>query len=325
MEQQQAAAENRQSEMTATFASQEQALAAYAGVDDRLTATRTALTDHEPAHRRYLEHIREAEALAERQAAVAKLTETVATAEAAYTEQVVARDTVAREYDADAYIEVAARHMALGQELAGLAAQLKEQRKQQVRLQTEIARLREVQLHLETTRAEYAEHQELLMMLENLRRVLRDAGPEVTKAIVGIVSFQADRLYADIMQEYSARLCWTDDYDIVLTTKGRARSFQQLSGGEQMTAALAVRLALLREISDIDVAFFDEPTVNLDRDRRANLAAQILNVKGFEQLFVISHDDTFEQDTDHVVHIVKHNGTSEASLEFCGGGTDVSS
>lgn len=47
----------------------------------------------------------------------------------------------------------------------------------------------------------------------------------------------------------------------------------------------------------VDIAFFDEPTADLDDHRRDNLAEQILNVKGFSQLFVISHDDSFEQDT----------------------------
>jgi integrase len=51
------------------------------------------------------------------------------------------------------------------------------------------------------------------------------------------------------------------------------------------------------------------PTVVYDR-RRDNLAEQILDVKGFSQLFVISHDDTFEQDTDHVVRVVKGDGSS---------------
>lgn len=70
-----------------------------------------------------------------------------------------------------------------------------------------------------------------------------------------------------------------------------------------MSAALSVRLALLREMSNIDVAFFDEPTTNLDATRRESLARQILDVKGFNQLFVISHDDTFEQTTDNVIRL----------------------
>jgi DNA repair exonuclease SbcCD ATPase subunit len=86
-----------------------------------------------------------------------------------------------------------------------------------------------------------------------------------------------------------------------------------------MAAALAVRLGLLRQVSTINLAFFDEPTANLDERRRDNLAEQILEIKGFSQLFVISHDDTFEQDTDHVIHVVKEDGKSHAGPELGAG------
>jgi exonuclease SbcC len=82
-----------------------------------------------------------------------------------------------------------------------------------------------------------------------------------------------------------------------------------------MAAALAVRLALLRELSAIDVAFFDEPTSNLDGTRRDSLAEQILAVKGFSQLFVISHDDTFERVTNNVVRVRKEDGVSKVEVE----------
>ena len=72
-----------------------------------------------------------------------------------------------------------------------------------------------------------------------------------------------------------------------------------------MSAALAVRLALLREMSEIDFAFFDEPTQNMDSERRSNLAEQIRAVRGFEQLIVISHDDTFEHHTENLIRLRK--------------------
>jgi DNA repair protein SbcC/Rad50 len=75
-----------------------------------------------------------------------------------------------------------------------------------------------------------------------------------------------------------------------------------------MSAALAVRLALLRRLSRLDIAFFDEPTQNMDGERRGNLAEQIRRVRGFDQLLVISHDDTFEQGLDGVIHLEKRNG-----------------
>ena len=55
----------------------------------------------------------------------------------------------------------------------------------------------------------------------------------------------------------------------------------------------AVRLALLTQVTDVRFAFFDEPTHNLDDERRDNLARSFYRITGFDQLFVISHDETF--------------------------------
>jgi exonuclease SbcC len=198
----------------------------------------------------------------------------------------------------------------LSAERATLNERLRLQREQLAEAQAEVARLEAVQEELVAACAERDELQEVRALLEYLRRVLREAGPKITQALVDVISLQAARLYADIMADHSARLRWSDDYEILLTAGGRERTFKQLSGGEQMVAALSVRLALLREVSDIDIAFFDEPTANLDEARRDNLAEQIMNVKGFSQLFVISHDETFERDTDNVVRVVKENGVS---------------
>jgi len=70
-----------------------------------------------------------------------------------------------------------------------------------------------------------------------------------------------------------------------------------------MAAALSVRLAILKQLSDIRLAFFDEPTTNMDAVRRENLAQQISQIKNFDQLFVISHDDTFEGYVDNVITV----------------------
>ncbi|MBK9156001.1 MAG: hypothetical protein IPM25_17620 [Chloracidobacterium sp.] len=69
-----------------------------------------------------------------------------------------------------------------------------------------------------------------------------------------------------------------------------------------MAAALAVRLAILKQLSDIRIAFFDEPTANMDAERRENLAA-VGQIRHFDQLFVISHDDTFEGYLDNEIRI----------------------
>mgnify|MGYP000916261532 CR=1 FL=1 len=309
--QEQADAERRKAEVTTALAAHAETLEAYDGLDDRIVEARGTRSAHEEDHRRYLEYSREAATLPERREAVDTRFHEAEAAVERHREIAAARDAVAAEFDANEYALVEAKHGTLTRELAELKGQLGQQRQRQAVLGAEIVELRQTKSRLDKVCAEHAEHRDLLALLEYLRQVLHDAGPEITKALVGVISRQAEDLYMDIMRDYTARLRWTDDYDIELVAGGKTRSFQQLSGGEQTAAALAVRLALLREISSINLAFFDEPTANLDRERRTNLAAQILNVRGFAQLFVISHDDTFEQDTDHVIHVAKRNGASE--------------
>lgn len=291
-------------------------LAVYADLDAQIEREREQKNIHEAAHQRYLQHIREAESLAAREATVDTLGDELAQARGEHTHLLQQCDRAAEQYDADMYAGLVRQCTALSDERATLNERLRLQQAQLEKARAEVTRLAAVQKALDAANAERSEMQEVSALLTYLRHILRDAGPKITQALVEVISLGAARMYADIMADHSARLRWTEDYEVLLAANGRERTFKQLSGGEQMAAALAVRLALLREVSDIDVAFFDEPTANLDEARRDNLAEQIMNVKGFSQLFVISHDDTFERDTDHVVRVIKENGVSQAGPEF---------
>jgi exonuclease SbcC len=145
-------------------------------------------------------------------------------------------------------------------------------------------------------------------MMEQFRKLIRDAAPHVLSAMLSDISAEANRIFGEIMGDRSAQLSWQNDYEILLRRQGVNRSFAQLSGGEQMSAALAVRLALLKKLSTLNIAFFDEPTANMDELRRMNLADQIRRVRGFDQLIVISHDDTFEQGLDSLIRLNKVDG-----------------
>ena len=137
------------------------------------------------------------------------------------------------------------------------------------------------------------------------RKVYKAAGPRITERYVHNISREADRLFRELLGRANVALMWSADYEITVQEGAHTRRFINLSGGEQMCAALAVRLALLKVLADIDVAFFDEPTTNMDGQRRAGLAEAIARIKSFNQLFVISHDDTFEQVTETVIKVTR--------------------
>jgi exonuclease SbcC len=150
--------------------------------------------------------------------------------------------------------------------------------------------------------------------IRDLREIFKIAIPEITKAYVESVSIEANRIFCELMNDYGWELHWTEDFGIKAKYLGREIDFAQMSGGEQMCAALAVRLALLKVLSDISLAFFDEPTQNMDELRRRNLASQLSKVDGFRQIFVISHDDTFEEMVENAVKVRKANNVSTVEI-----------
>ena len=150
--------------------------------------------------------------------------------------------------------------------------------------------------------------------IKDLREIFKKAIPEITKAYVNAISIEANRIFCEIMNDYNWEIRWHEDFGIRAKYLGREIDFMQMSGGEQMCAALAIRLALLKVLANVGIAFFDEPTQNMDEQRRRNLAVQLSRVDGFEQIFVISHDDTFEEMVENAIKIKKENGTSLVEL-----------
>jgi exonuclease SbcC len=301
--------------LQASLAEIDEALTPFAGLDRRLAGERETLDQFAGDHRRYLENARIAADLSARcegaERLRAQVAEVTADRDATHTQA----QEIAADFDPDAFAAARQREAELRAEQAGLEGELGGLRRQVTDTEQEIDELEAADRTLAAEQAAFAELKGLLSLAEFIREVIRRAGPYVTRRLMQQVSLEAARLFADVMADYTAHLRWEADYDIVLEKNGRQRSFQQLSGGEQMTAALATRLALLRELSDIDVAFFDEPTSNLDDARRDSLAEQILAVKGFSQLFVISHDDTFERVTHNIVRVRKEDGVSKVEVQ----------
>jgi DNA repair protein SbcC/Rad50 len=190
--------------------------------------------------------------------------------------------------------------------LAETRANLANAERQRAQAETELTRLAEIRKQMQ---AEFLEKERLETVAETtafIRDTLKEAAPRVARNYVYHVSLEANQMFREITGNAERTLKWTEDYGIVLEENGYERPFVNLSGGEQMAAALSVRLALLKQLSDVRLAFFDEPTTNMDAARRERLAEQISHIterRTFDQLFVISHDDTFEGYVDNVVAV----------------------
>ncbi len=282
----------------------------FAGLDEAQERVAAAIAQNRSADDLFRRNEQAAAALPARQQEAADGETLLAASQERLDESTKTLAAQEADFDETVYQSTAAEEQTLRNRAGGLEGQLAERERQASQIAEEMAELARRQVELDEAQAASARLQEQADLLESLRRILREAGPYVTKALVQQISYGAGQLFSEIMQDHTRHLRWDAEYGIVLEVDGRDRQFAQLSGGEQMSAALSVRLALLREMSDIQVAFFDEPTSNLDEARRESLARQILGIEGFRQLFVISHDDTFEQATQNLVRVQKVNGLS---------------
>lgn len=275
----------------------------YSTLDARWEEARRERDRTVDAHREYLESHALAASLPARQAELARAEET---AERFALEVESARqklEAASKAYSRDEHDRERSALVEASKLEAATRAKLEETQKSEASMAAEIARLREVRAAMREQFLEKERLQELNETTEFIRDTLKAAGPLVTESYLYNISLEANQLFREITGEAGRALRWSRDYEILLEEEGHERSFQNLSGGEQMAAALSIRLALLTQLSDIRLAFFDEPTTNMDAERRERLAQQIGQVQHFDQLFIISHDDTFEENVDHILHI----------------------
>lgn len=285
------------------IATHEAELSKFATLDEE---RRQAINERDRTQAAYHEH-RAAETLArlfdERQQRASAVESELNRAAHLSDEAELARDQATSEYDRASHEAANARLGRAREEAARGAAQLESIERSVADYQKEIAALEAVRVELQKEIVAQTRLRTLHETTDFIRDTLKAAGPVVTESYLFNISQDANVLFREITGEMSRTLAWTRDYEIQLEESGYVRPFPNLSGGEQMAAALAVRLALLKQLSDIRVAFFDEPTTNMDAERRARLAQQIGQIRNFDQLFVISHDDTFEEAVDNVITV----------------------
>lgn len=211
------------------------------------------------------------------------------------------------------------KHQELKEELKGVDALVTELSFVLKQMKKDIEGLEEQLTDVRKKREEWQDSRRRLLVKEKtrelaqiIRDVLKKAADPIAQVYRRHLSQQANEIYRHVSND-NVQVEWAAEYELQLKdnygSRERTRVFKQLSGGEQMTAALAIRLALMKMLSDVKVGFFDEPTTNLDTARRQNLAATIQNsTRGFDQIFVISHDDAFDALTENTISLEKDQG-----------------
>ena len=306
--QQQAALSQQQADLNAQQAEIQQALqqietqlAAFVNLDAEIEQQQAQRQQHQLAYQTYLEYQKDANQHSQLKAELQTQLNQLQQIETDHLALQAAQSQVAQTYDPERLQVLEAEWLAQRSQADQLAGSLPQQQKLLTELDSQRSQLQAIAKKHERAQVELKQAEKLRKFINFARKAFKEAGPRITERYVQTVSREADRLFRELLNRPNVALEWTRDYEIIVQDGAHGRRLINLSGGEQMCAALAVRLALLRVLADIDIAFFDEPTTNMDRLRRQSLAEAIGNIKTFRQLFVISHDDTFEHLTENVI------------------------
>ena len=147
-------------------------------------------------------------------------------------------------------------------------------------------------------------------ILEILRRSLRDiVQPVMRKNNVLRVSDAFQGFYQELSNDNIDYAALDEEGNINVIRNGEPSPVNSLSGGETTCAALALRLAICSSLTKNQLLLLDEPTIHLDELYRAKLR-DFLGSHNFEQLIVVTHDNTFDSLPAQIFRVEKRRGES---------------
>ena len=290
-------------------------LQAFATVDEEITRTEMEKTRHQADRDVFQASRKDAADLENRQQTLAKYDKRLEDLNQGLAAQEAEVKRLGASYFPEQHGEARRQKDRLVAEVATLTQQLVALERDLLRIEEEIGKLKLVKVEIERKLAEkeiFEEKDKLVKFLRN--NVFKNVSAQLSERFREEISLRADRIYRTIA-EADEELIWGENYQIMLRDiedgQVRERSDDQLSGGQTMSAVVALRLALLQTIG-ARIAFFDEPTSNLDASRRENLAhafraidvgREEVTEHWYDQLFLISHDVAFTEITDQMINL----------------------
>ncbi len=282
----------------------------FEGLDEKIASLQDKIARLEPEHNKYLQALPLALKVNEYAQECRKLEGSIASVNSALSGYIQKHEALLSEFDESVLNDTVSRLEEHGKTASSKAEAVKGKNKNMEKLVREIATMESELSKINEIEKTLENEKQFLSFSNFIRDTIKNSSEFIANEFIGEISQEAGNIYSEIMDDYTCGLRWQNDYDIEVESGGEVKSFRQLSGGERMGAALAVRLALLKALSSCDFIFLDEPTQNMDELRREKLSQEIMKIRGFKQVFVISHDDTFNEKYANVVRIQKIDGES---------------
>ena len=108
----------------------------------------------------------------------------------------------------------------------------------------------------------------------------------------------------------------TEEFNPIIQQNGYEISYEDLSGGEKTSLALAYRLALNRVVNDLieniktkDIIILDEPTDGFS-SHQLDKVRTLLETLNTKQTIIVSHESKIESFVDNILSVSKREHVS---------------
>jgi len=145
--------------------------------------------------------------------------------------------------------------------------------------------------------ADYNEREKGLLSATSLMREAREIF-HTDKGVVKYLREKYIRQLGILLTEHFRRInqnpkykdiVFDQDYELEIRGSEGSFSVDQLSGGERVQIAIALRMALLELLSPMRLLMLDEPFGSLDKDHREALGESLNRIAGEGQLLIVTH------------------------------------
>ncbi|MBP2172514.1 AAA family ATPase [Methanococcus voltae] len=148
--------------------------------------------------------------------------------------------------------------------------------------------------------------------LTKVRKVFSRDGVQkhIREMYIPLIQKHANAIFSEFGMPYS-HIQITPDCDLIVDEI----PVSNMSGGEQVAVALALRLGIANAICDnMECIILDEPTAYLDEDRRRNLLTIFSSIKKINQIVIITHHHEMEEIANEVIRLTKKGDDSKITI-----------
>jgi len=206
-------------------------------------------------------------------------------------------------------------------EVGVLKGQLREVFKSISSLEAELEELEHKLQSLKKKEEQLNKTRKIISLLENIRQAYgREGAQKLLRKKAKPVIEEYLQSFASLFELEFLNLKLDEHYSLQIVDANGTRPVSVASGGEKAALGLAFRLALAKAIGGDRLKFMmlDEPTQNLDEERRRGLIKSLKKLFGmhgaaFPQLIVVTHNRELEDAADQVYIVEKVGGKSRVT------------